>query len=254
MRPPRPPADLDALYAAVLRAGESIPALRAALSEHDPEALTLMGLLRRAVPVRLLELLTTPPWAEDARVLAGVVLNPRAPVPLSLRVLPSLFWRDLAEVALAPRVAGPVHVRAEALLREKVPDLRLGERVALAKIATAAVLPLLLADQAPRVAEACLINPRLREEDLVMAVRQETARLALLQAVAASPRWSASYAVRLELVLQTRTPLALALAQLSALVPRDLRRVADANVALLLRVTAGRLAEQAAAANEGAET
>jgi hypothetical protein len=51
--------------------------------------------------------------------------------------------------------------------------------------------------------------------------------------------------VRLELVLQPRTPLALALGQLSALVPRDLRRVGHAPVAQLLRIAAERLLERA---------
>jgi hypothetical protein len=245
MNPPPSSADLDALFAAVLRAGESAPALRAALADHPPEATMLIALLRRAVPLRLLELLAGPPWSEDARVLAGVVLSPRVTVPLALRLVPSLFWRDLAAVALAPRVAGPVRVRAEAVLREKVPDLRLGERIALGKIATAPVLPLLLADASPRVVESCLINPRLREEDLVTALRQETVRVAIIEAACASPRWSANYAVRLEVVLQVRTPLALALGQLSALVPRDLRRVAEAPVARLLQVAAQRLADRA---------
>jgi hypothetical protein len=153
-------------------------------------------------------------------------------------------------VALAPRVPGPVRVRAEAVLREKVPDLRLGERVSLGKIATAPVLPLLLADVSPRVAEACLINPRLREEDLMTALRQETVRVAIIEATCASPRWSANYAVRLEIVLQVRTPLALALGQLSALVPRDLRRVAEAPVARLLQVAAQRLVDRARGESE----
>lgn len=243
MKPP-PPVHVDVLHAAVLRAGENVPSLRSALAAHTPDPTVLIALLRRAVPLRLLELLAGPPWSEDARILAGVVLNPRAPVPLALRVVPSLFWRDLAAVALAPRVAGPVRVRAEAILRDKVPDLRLGERVSLAKIATAPVLPLLLADESARVAEACLINPRLREEDLVTALRQEDASVALVEAACASTRWSANYAVRVALVLQPRTPLALALAQLSSLVPRDLRRVGDAPVAQLLRVAAVRLVER----------
>jgi hypothetical protein len=248
--PPRPTSDVDALHSAALRAGESVPALRTALQSHAPDTALLIALLRRAVPLRLLEILAAPPWSEDARVLAAVVLNPRAPVPLSLRVLTSLFWRDLAAVALAPRVAGPVRVRAEAILKEKVPDLRLGERVALAKIATAPVLALLLADASPRVAEACLINPRLREEDLATALRQESASAALVEATCLSPRWATNYAVRLELVLQPRTPLPLALGQLSALVPRDLRRVGHAPVALLLRVAAERLLERSRAEPE----
>jgi hypothetical protein len=236
-------ADADLLHADVLRAGENAAALRAVLARHAPDALLLSALLRRAMPLRLLEMLQVPPWADDSRVQAGVVLNPRATVPLSLRVLPALLWRHLAEVSLAPHVVGPVRVRAEALLREKVGDLRLGDRVALAKIATPPVLPLLLADAERRVAEACLTNPRLREEDLVNAIRQEAVTRALLEAVTESTRWSANYSVRLAVVLQPRTPLPIALAQVSALVPRDLRRLAEAPVVPLLQIAASRLLE-----------
>jgi hypothetical protein len=241
----RPPAttsaDVDRLYADVLRAGENLAAQRAVLGAHAPDPLVLMSVLRRAVPLRLLELLAAPPWTDDARVQAGIVLNPRATVPLSLRVLPALLWRHLAAAALAPHVAGPVRVRAETILREKVADLRLGDRVSLAKIATPPVMPLLLADAQRRVGDACLTNPRLREEDLLNAIRQEQAPRALLEAVTASTRWSANYSVRLAVVLQPRTPLALALAQVSSLVPRDLRRLAEAPVAPLLQIAASRL-------------
>jgi len=235
------PADVDRLYADALRAGENVAAQRAVLAAHAPDALLLASVLRRAVPLRLLELLAAPPWADDSRVQAGIVLNPRATVPLSLRVLPALLWRHLAAVGLEPRVAGPVRVRADAILREKVPDLRLGDRVALAKIATPSVVPLLLADVEHRVVEACLTNPRLREDDLVNAIRQEGARPALLEAATASTRWAANYAVRLAVVLQPRTPLPIALGQVSGLVPRDLRRLAEAPVAPLLQIAASRL-------------
>jgi hypothetical protein len=84
----------------------------------------------------------------------------------------------------------------------------------------------MLADPEPRVAESSLLNPRLREEDLLLALRAAAAPRALLEAAAASPRWRESYAVRLALVLQPRTPLALALGQISSLLPHDLERVA----------------------------
>lgn len=239
--PPTTPADVDRFYADARRAGESVAAQRAVLAAHAPDALLLVAVLRRAVPLRLLELLAAPPWSDDSRVQAGIVLNPRSTVPLSLRVLPALLWRHLAAVALEPRVAGPVRVRAEATLRDKVPDLRLGDRVALAKIATPSVVPLLLADPERRVAAACLTNPRLREDDLVTAIRQEAAPRALLEAVAESTRWSANYSVRLAVVLQPRTPLPIALGQVSGLVPRDLRRLAEAPVAPLLQIAASRL-------------
>jgi len=159
--------------------------------------------------------------------MARVVLNPRVPRALALRLVQALFWRDLADVAAAPHVVAGVRVRAEASLKELLLDMRLGDRVSLAKIATAGVLSSLLADPEPLVAEAALINPRLREEDLVNALRQADVRPALIQAVVASPRWSECYAARLAIVMQARTPLAVALAQISSLVKRDLLRVVE---------------------------
>ena len=60
-----------------------------------------------------------------------------------------------------------------------------------------------------------------------------------------SSRWSTNYAVRLALVLQPRTPLPVALLQISSLVPRDLRRVVDtAGLRPLLRAAAGGVLEK----------
>ena len=105
--------------------------------------------------------------------------------------------------------------------------MRLGDRITLARLATPALLPELLAATERQVAESALVNPRLREEDLVSALRRDDVTPALVEAAAGSPRWASNYAVRLALVLQPRTPLPLALQQISSLVPRDLRRVAD---------------------------
>jgi len=220
-------AAVDALYAALLDAGGNGPRLRELLREPIDEPV-LMAVLRRAVPAPFLELLAAaPPWSERPRVLARVVLNPRAPRSLSLRLLPQLSWRELADVAAASWVPAGVRLRAESLVREVVRDLRLGDKITLARLATASVLPLLLLDEDPRVVEAALQSPRLREEDLVTVLRRDDVPKVLLETCASSSRWSLNYAARLALVLQPRTPLAVALGQISSLVPRDLRRVAD---------------------------
>ncbi len=174
------------------------------------------------------EVASTPPWSERPRVLARVVLSPRAPRALSLRLVSTLYWRDLADVAATPRLPAAVRARAEALLRDGLRDMRLGDRVTLARVATPALLPALLADGERQVTESALVNPRLREEDLVAALRRDDVPAILLEAAFSSTRWGSNYAVRLALALQPRTPLALALRQISSLVPRDLRRVAEA--------------------------
>jgi hypothetical protein len=227
MRPGYDAAAVDLLYQEALRAGEDAAAVRVLLAEHQPDDSVLASLLRRALPIRFLEQVArTPPWSERPIVLGRVVLNPRAPRGLSLRLVSSLLWRDLAEVSASPTVPGAVRVRAEANLRDLLPELRLGERITLGRIATPVVLTPLLSDRDARVLEAALVNPRLREEDLVTALRRDTASHALAEAAAASPRWKERYAVRLALALQPRTPLPLALLQLSSLLKPDLIRVA----------------------------
>ena len=236
---------MDALCSELMRAGTSAPRLRETLSRPELDEVLVLSVLRRPVPVRFLELVAaTPPWSERPRLLGGVALNPKTPRVLALRFLPSLFWRDLADVAASPRLPKGLRGRAEALLQEQLPDMRLGEKITLAKIATTPVLARLLSEAEPKIAQACLINPRLREEDLLTAVRQEKAPLALLEAAGASSRWGDRYAVRLALVLQPRTPLGVALAQITSLIDRDLERVAGAaGLRPLVQAAALRLAE-----------
>lgn len=243
MKPDDTLAVADALHALVVRAGEDTRRLRDVLDGAFPDDALLVSLLRRAVPVRFLEVVgTTKPWCERATVVAQVVLHPRSPRGLSLRLLPQLFWRQLADVAATPHVPAAVRVRAEASLKDQLRDLRLGERVALARVATPPLIQRLLVEGEPKVLQALLNNPRLREEDLLMALRKVDVPLALVDAVLATSRWGERYFVRLELALQPKTPLPIAMLQLSSLVKRDLRRVVEtAGLKRLVRVAAERL-------------
>ena len=236
--------DVDTLFAALMTAGEDARWVRELLDGVPRDRLLLAAVLRRAVPLRCLEVLAaTPPWSEDQRLMGSVVLSPRVSRALALRLVGSLFWRDLADVAASPRVAAAARVRAEALLLDHLSDLRLGDRITLAKIATPPVLAHLLDDPDPRVVEASLINGRLREEDLVGALGKDTVTRALIEGIAASSRWRDRYALRLAIVLQPRSPLAVALAQVTALLPRDLERVAaDEALLPLVQLAARRVA------------
>ena len=221
--------EVDRAWADLLRAGTAPAAMRGVLERYGHDHVLLVALLRRAVPLPFLELIaSTPPWSEDHRLLASVVLSPRSTRPLGLRLVGSLQWRDLAEVAASPRVATGVKIRAEAMLKDQLPELRLGEKITLAKMATPPVLMPLLADPDPKVVEAGLINPRLREEDLAQLVRADIPSRPLLEGIVASSRWVERYALRLAIALHPRAPVALALGQLSSLTTKDLTRIAEA--------------------------
>ncbi len=220
-----PGDSLEAALLAAARAAADATALRAWLDEWGHDESLLVAAVQRGVGARLLELIgTTRPWCERARVAAVVALQAHTPLHVSQRLLPGLYWRDLAQIAAGPYLSGVVRVRAEALLVERLPDLRRGDRIALARLATRGVLRPLLMENDALVLEAALVNPRLSEEALLNLLRAARPTRALLEGVAASSRWRANYAVRLALVLQPRTPLALALAQVTSLLPTDLRR------------------------------
>jgi len=243
--PPSAEGEVDRAFSDLLRAGPGPAAMKEVLERCGDDHVLLVALLRRAVPLPFLELIaSTPPWSEDHRLLASVVLSPRATRPLGLRLVGSLQWRDLADVAASPRVAVAVKIRAEGMLKDQLLELRLGEKITLAKMATPPVLMLLLADPDEKVVESGLINPRLREEDLLALVRADIPSRTLLEGIVASSRWSDRYAIRLAIALHPRAPVALALGQLSALTTKDLARVAEApGLTPLIQAAAARVAK-----------
>jgi len=164
---------------------------------------------------------------------------------MSVRLLGSLFWRDLAAVATTSRLSAGLRAHAETALKNRLAELRMGDRIALARIATPPVLEGLLADPDPKVSRACLCNSRLRTEDLLRALRADTVPRSLIEEAAASSRWGGEYAIRLALVLQPRSPLSVALSQLSSLLKADLVRIAhSANLAPLVQAAALRLVRE----------
>jgi hypothetical protein len=233
-------------FQALLAAGDNPASLRGVFAALPGDDSLLLAVLRRPVAVRALELLAaTPPFADKPRVLGGIVLSPRSPRTLALRLLPSLLWRDLAETAATMRITPAVRQRSEALLQDRLSELRLGDRIALARIATPPVLRSLLADADAKVVRAALQNPRLRETDLTSLVEGSAPGDTLLREAAASTRWRHSYALRLSLALQPRTPLDVALLQISSLLPRDLRRLAATEgLRPLVRASARRVEQE----------
>jgi hypothetical protein len=242
---------VDDLFAELLAAGENASALRGVLERASPDETALVGLLRRAVPVRLLEhLASAPPWCDRPLVLGAIVRNPRVPRGLGLKLLSSLFWHDLAEVAANPWTQGALRVRAEGLLRDMLEEMRLGDKIALGRIATPPVIASLLQESDPKIVEAVLLNPRLKEEELLRQMRSESVAVELLEGIANTSRWHARYAIRLGLVLQPKTPLAIALAQVSGLVRRDLLRIAETpGLKPLLQAAALRVANESSRRN-----
>lgn len=136
-----------------------------------------------------------------------IAAHPRAPRTLAMQLVASLYWRELATLGSDMRVHPLVRRAADRRLLERLPGLATGERCALARRASVAVIAGLRLDPQPRVLAALLDNPRLTEAQLMPMVSHERAAAACLAVVAGSLRWAARPAIRAALCRNPATPL-----------------------------------------------
>jgi hypothetical protein len=158
-------------------------------------------------------------------VKRAIVFHRNAPRTLKLNLLHFLGWRDLARVIEDPHQLPPVKRAAETLLKKRIEEMAVGEKIALARIAGPGVVPALCVDLHPDVVAAILINPRLTEDVVLAICSEERASAATLSAVGSNSRWSGRHAVRMALLRNAATPAKVSLEFLDHLMAMDLREI-----------------------------
>jgi hypothetical protein len=202
-------------------------ALLAAASDSAlSEDLALALLKRKDLAAAVLERL-----AKNGSVIKGrkvkiaLICHPRTPRHVSLPMIRHLYTFDLMNVALSAIAPADVKRVADESLVTRVPTISSGERLTLARRASAAVAAALLNDKEPRVMKIALANSRLTEAAIVRAVNTRTATEALIQAVSHHPKWSLRHEVQIALLRNEKTPLARALQFAQRLPAAQLREV-----------------------------
>jgi len=159
-------------------------------------------------------------------VRRDLALHPRTPEALAARLVPTLWWRDLMALALDTRLRPALRRTAEIHLGARLPELAVGEKVALARRASPGIIAQLRLDPSPRVIAALLDNPRLTEGMLAPVLHSASTSPAILELIANDRRWGVRYPLRLALVRNPATPLKISWRLLEALRRADLRPVA----------------------------
>lgn len=159
-------------------------------------------------------------------VRRDLALHPRAPETLAARFVPTLWWRDLMALALDTRLRPALRRTAEIHLGARLPELAVGEKVALARRASPGIIAQLRLDPSPQVIAALLDNPRLTEGMLAPVLHRASTSPAILELIANDRRWGVRYPLRLALVRNPATPLKISWRLLEALRKGDLRPVA----------------------------
>jgi hypothetical protein len=202
-----------------------------------------LELLRRAdLPSETLqELLADRGVRKFHAVRRALAAHPKTPRGEALTLVRTLFWRDLAELSADARVHPAVRRAADQDLLRRLPEMAVAEKVDLARAAGPGTLMYLRLDPDPRVLASVLDNRFTTEPDVIQAAAR-TREPAVLERIAAHPRWIARSAVRSAVLRNTVLPRAIALGLLSRATLEDLRGIRDSpSSSVFLRACAERV-------------
>src|ERR1700686_4024949 len=221
--------------------GEELAAL---LHHHSPDVLlallenpaldeTQLCLLldRKDLPAEILEeVARRKPLLKNYRVKRAPAFHARTPRLAGLRLLRELYLMDLMQLTLLPGTSAELKVNAEAQLIARLPQLPLGQKLTLARRATARVAGALLAEGHAQILSVVLDNPNLNEAQVLKALALDRLPVGVIQSIAHHRKWSHIYNVRLALVRHPSSTLSTILAYLPELTVSDLRELASPGI------------------------
>jgi hypothetical protein len=182
---------------------------------------------RKDIPAELLEEVThRKPLLKNYRVKRALAFHPRTPRLAGLRFIRELYLMDLMQLTLLTGTSAELKRIAEEQLVARLPQLPLGQKIALARRGTGRVAGALLADGHTQVLSVVLDNPSMTEAQILKALSRERLPVGVVKAVAQHRKWSHVYNVRLALVRHPSSTLSTILAYLPELTVSDLRELA----------------------------
>jgi len=186
--------------------------LSAASDPTLSEGLALRLLHRPELTTEILQALARNPISASSRkVLNALARHAKTPRRITLRLIQRLWTFELMQFVLTLTVAADLRMHAEKLLVTRSAAISLGERISLARRASAGVVGALLLDSDARVVAAALNNSRLTEAAIMKALSRESAPQHLVLAIIQHEKWRARQDVRIALLRNPKTPLARAL-------------------------------------------
>jgi hypothetical protein len=85
-------------------------------------------------------------WGRRHVVRTAVVNHPKTPRTLALRLLSLLFWMEQLRVATNMRLAMSLRMAAENRLKQRLPELQIGEKISLARTVPPALVAVLASE------------------------------------------------------------------------------------------------------------
>jgi len=207
----------------------SVSALLSLLDDprlDDEHLCILLG--RKDLPETFLEMLARRrELLHGYPVIRALAFHPNVPRKIALRLLRELHLMDVMKLSQAVGVAPELQRSAEEHLIARLPHVALGQKIALARQATARVLAALILEGNAQVVEPAVENPRLTEAQVLKLLTREKLPLAVVPALCRSRRWTSVPNVALALLRYSHTPPEAAVKLLPHVSTSDLRALAQ---------------------------
>ena len=200
-----------------------------ALLKNPAVAETEIALLltRKNLPAAVIEeICQRREWLKIYAIKKALACHPHTLRLVTMRLLRELYLMDLVQIALLPGVSAELKRNAEDQLLIRLPQLPLGQKITLARRGPARVAGLLLAEGHPLVVPVALDNSHLTAAQILKVLAREGVPESVVQAVPQHRKWSCDYNVRLALVRNPATTLAVSLSYLPELTVSDLSELA----------------------------
>jgi hypothetical protein len=143
---------------------------------------------------------------KSSRVSFALASHLHASHLLVMRAMRNVYVMDLVKLAVSPAVPAANRTAAENVLIARLPQLPLGQKIALARLAPSRVLAELLAIGQPRFVNIALDNSRLTEASVLKLLAKEDLGAATVPAISIHTRWSRLPNVRIALLQRADLP------------------------------------------------
>jgi hypothetical protein len=199
-------ADKDELFQ--ILQGQPVEVLLAVLRNPSFDEHHLLALMKqRDLPQELFSTIyANKRLIESNTVKFALVVNPQIPPHIAATLLPQLSIFELLKICLLSGITPDQRLSAERAIIQRIPTQPLGNKLALARRGTSAVVESLLREGIPPLVEACLDNPHLKEGSVHQFITAYTSTAETISMVARSGRWKGRPNIRLAILKNPRTP------------------------------------------------
>jgi hypothetical protein len=175
-------------------------------SRMDEEKLCLL-LSRKDVSANVLEeIARRRKLLHGYPVIRAFAFHPNVPRRIAPRLLRELHLMDLMKLSQATTTPSDLQRSAEEQLIARLPHVALGQKIALARQASARVLAALILEGNAQVVEPAVGNPRLTEAQVLKLLAREKLPVAVIPALCRHRRWTSAPNVVMAMMRYPHTP------------------------------------------------